>query len=78
MSAAGLTPGGGIKPDLPFTPVRVAILTVSDTRDAESDTSGRVLVERGQLTSASGLDEEEVVRRGIEEARRVEARIERV
>ena len=25
MSAAGLTPGGGIKPDLPFTPVRVAI-----------------------------------------------------
>ena len=46
MSAAGLTPGGGIKPDLPFTPVRVAILTISDTRDEESDTSGQVLVER--------------------------------
>ena len=46
MSAAGLTPGGGIKPDVPFTPVRVAILTISDTRDEESDTSGQVLVER--------------------------------
>ena len=48
MSAAGLTPGGGIKPDLPFTPVRVAILTISDTRDLANDTSGRVLVERVQ------------------------------
>jgi molybdenum cofactor biosynthesis protein B len=46
MSAAGFTPGGGIKPDLPFTPVRVAILTISDTRDEDSDTSGQVLVER--------------------------------
>lgn len=46
MSAAGLTPGGGIKPDLPFTPVRVAILTVSDTRDETSDTSGQVLIDR--------------------------------
>ena len=46
MSAAGLTPGGGIKPDLPFMPVRVAILTISDTRDEESDTSGQVLVDR--------------------------------
>jgi molybdenum cofactor biosynthesis protein B len=46
MSAAGLTPGGGIKPDLPFTPVRVAILTVSDTRDEDSDTSGQVLIDR--------------------------------
>jgi len=46
MSAAGLTSGGGIKPDLPFTPVRVAILTVSDTRDEDSDTSGQVLIDR--------------------------------
>lgn len=29
-----------------FTPVRIAVLTVSDTRDEESDTSGRVLAER--------------------------------
>jgi molybdenum cofactor biosynthesis protein B len=44
--SAGLTPGGGIKPELPFKPVRVAILTVSDTRDEESDTSGQLLVDR--------------------------------
>jgi molybdenum cofactor biosynthesis protein B len=32
------------------TPVRIAVLTISDTRDEESDTSGHVLVDR--LTSA--------------------------
>ena len=32
-------PGGKIKEGLAFTPVRVAVLTVSDTRDEESDTS---------------------------------------
>ncbi|ADG08585.1 molybdenum cofactor biosynthesis protein B [Caulobacter segnis] len=46
MSDAGLKPGGGIKPELPFKPVRVAVLTVSDTRDEASDTSGQILVER--------------------------------
>ena len=46
MSAGSLIPGGGIKPELPFTPVRVAILTVSDTRDESTDTSGQLLVER--------------------------------
>ena len=30
---------------LPFKPVNVAVLTVSDTRDAESDTSGALLAE---------------------------------
>lgn len=44
--SAGLTPGGGIKPDLPFKPVRVAILTVSDTRDEAGDTSGQLLIDR--------------------------------
>jgi len=44
--SAGLTPGGGIKPELPFKPVRVAILTVSDTRDESTDTSGQLLVDR--------------------------------
>ena len=39
-------PGGRIDPALAFTPVRIAVLTVSDTRDEESDTSGRVLAER--------------------------------
>ncbi len=44
--SAGLTPGGGVKPELPFKPVRVAILTVSDTRDESTDTSGQLLVDR--------------------------------
>ena len=39
-------PGGKIKADLAFTPVRVAVLTVSDTRDDESDTSGALLAQR--------------------------------
>ena len=42
----GLKPGGGIKPELPFKPVRVAILTVSDTRDESTDTSGQILIDR--------------------------------
>lgn len=42
----GLKPGGGIKPELPFKPVRVAILTVSDTRDESTDTSGQLLIDR--------------------------------
>lgn len=46
MSDTGLKPGGGIKPELPFKPVRVAVLTVSDTRDESTDTSGQILVER--------------------------------
>jgi len=33
---------------LPFKPVRIAILTVSDTRDEESDTSGPLLAERAR------------------------------
>jgi molybdenum cofactor biosynthesis protein B len=38
--------GGKLKDELPFHPVRIAVLTVSDTRDEESDTSGKVLAER--------------------------------
>ncbi|HWH21554.1 MAG TPA: molybdenum cofactor biosynthesis protein B [Solirubrobacterales bacterium] len=47
---APFTPGGRIDESLTLTPVRIAVLTVSDTRDEESDTSGHVLVER--LTGA--------------------------
>jgi len=46
MSDGGLKPGGGINPALPFKPVRVAVLTVSDSRDESTDTSGQILVER--------------------------------
>jgi molybdenum cofactor biosynthesis protein B len=36
----------GIDDSLPFHPLRIAVLTVSDTRDEESDRSGALLVER--------------------------------
>jgi molybdenum cofactor biosynthesis protein B len=35
--------GGRLDESAPFKPVRIAVLTVSDTRDEESDTSGGVL-----------------------------------
>jgi molybdenum cofactor biosynthesis protein B len=41
-----ITPGGRYDGAAPFTPVRVAVLTISDTRDEESDTSGHLLAER--------------------------------
>jgi molybdenum cofactor biosynthesis protein B len=40
----------GIDESLPFYPLRIAVLTVSDTRDATSDKSGALLCER--LTAA--------------------------
>lgn len=39
-----------IDPSRPFIPVNIAVLTISDTRDASNDTSGDLLVER--LTAA--------------------------
>jgi molybdenum cofactor biosynthesis protein B len=39
-----------IDTDRPFKPINIAVLTVSDTRTAENDTSGDILVER--LTTA--------------------------
>jgi molybdopterin adenylyltransferase len=36
----------GIDENLPFYPLRIAVLTVSDTRDEQTDTSGALLVER--------------------------------
>jgi molybdenum cofactor biosynthesis protein B len=45
-----LRPGGKYVEDAEFKPVRIAVLTISDTRDEESDTSGQILVER--LTQA--------------------------
>ena len=32
----------------PFVPLRIAVLTISDTRDESSDTSGQALIERLQ------------------------------
>jgi len=39
-------PASRIDESLPFQPVRIAVLSISDTRDEETDTSGHVLAER--------------------------------
>lgn len=42
-----IPPGGGrLSEDIAFRPMNIAVMTVSDTRDEESDTSGRLLAER--------------------------------
>src|ERR1700722_13164513 len=41
-----LTPGGRIDETKTVKSVRIAVLTISDTRDEESDTSGAVLAQR--------------------------------
>ncbi len=38
----------GIHPDLPFYPLAIAVLTVSDTRTEQTDTSGGLLAQRLQ------------------------------
>lgn len=64
MNAPSLPRGGRIDEGLTLRPVKVAILTVSDTRDEESDTSGDVLAERvagsGHTVSARGLVRDDV------------------
>ena len=39
-------PGGKIDPDRPFISLGIAVLTISDSRDRTSDTSGDLLAER--------------------------------
>jgi molybdenum cofactor biosynthesis protein B len=66
-----LTPGGKIDAARPLKPVKIAVLTISDTRDEESDTSGHVLVERvkaaGHDLAAKGIvrDDVEQIRRQV-------------
>jgi len=36
----------GVNQDLAFTPIRIAVLTVSDTRTPQTDTSGDLLAGR--------------------------------
>ncbi len=63
-----LTPGGRIDEAKAFTPVRVAVLSVSDTRDAETDTSGALLA--GRVTGAGHvLADRAIVRDDIEAIR---------
>jgi molybdenum cofactor biosynthesis protein B len=59
-----LAPGGRIDESRPITPVRIAVLTISDTRDEESDTSGHVLAERvtgaGHMVAAKSIVKDDI------------------
>ncbi len=56
--------GCRIDESLPFKPVRVAVLTISDTRDDESDTSGPLLMDRvkrdGHIVAAHAIVRDDV------------------
>ncbi len=56
-----------------FTALKVAVLTVSDTRDESSDTSGRYLVDALQL-AGHALAEKQIVRDDIYQIRAVLSR----
>ena len=58
----------GIDETLNFYPLRIAVLTVSDTRDEESDTSGALLAER-LLSAGHELAGREIVKDEVEAIR---------
>lgn len=59
--APKVSKGPGINPDLPFYPLSIAVLTVSDTRDERTDTSGGLLAQRLQA-AGHGLAAKAIVR----------------
>ena len=63
----------GIQADLPFYPLNIAVLTVSDTRDAVTDTSGALLAER--LQSAGHVLADKVIVKDEVEAIRAQVRL---
>lgn len=65
MSEALQPPGGGrMDMSLAFRALRIAVLTVSDTRDEESDTSGKLLADRvtrdGHVLAARAMVRDDV------------------
>lgn len=65
MSDVAKAPGGGrMSDEIEFRPLRVAILTVSDTRDEESDTSGKLLADRvvrdGHILAARAMVKDDI------------------
>ena len=68
MNAPALSPGGRIDESRPIKPVRIAVLTISDTRDEESDTSGHLLAERVKAAGHE-LADKAIVRDAIPEIR---------
>ena len=63
-----LNPGGRIDASQAIKPVRIAVLTISDTRDEESDTSGHVLAERVKAAGHE-LADKAIVRDDVTEIR---------
>ena len=68
MNAILPAPAGKLDEGQPLVPVRVAVLTISDTRDDESDTSGHVLAERVKAAGHE-LADKAIVRDNITEIR---------
>lgn len=67
-TASGGADMAGIDENLTFYPLRIAVLTISDTRDEDSDASGKLLAER--LTSAGHeLAGKAIVRDDVDEIR---------
>lgn len=65
MSEVLQVPGGGkLSDEIAFRPLRVAVLTVSDTRDEKSDSSGKLLADRvtrdGHLLAARTMVKDDV------------------
>lgn len=69
MNAILPAPGGKLDESLSLIPVRVAVLTISDTRDEESDTSGETLAGRVK-DSGHHLAARAIVRDDVEHIRR--------
>jgi molybdopterin adenylyltransferase len=68
LDAPVLSPGGRIDTKQQIKPVRIAVLTISDTRDEESDTSGHVLAERIKAAGHE-LADKAIVRDSVVEIR---------
>ena len=51
----------GLDESRPFVPVNIAILTVSDTRTLETDTSGKILVDRAQSAGHCIIDRKIII-----------------
>ena len=64
MNAPAFAPGGSIDEAKTLVPVRIAVLSVSDTRDETTDTSGQVLADRitgaGHVLAARTIVRDEV------------------
>lgn len=62
--ATTIAPGGRIDEGVAFAPVRIGILTISDTRDESNDTSGDTLADRaksaGHIVTARAIVRDDI------------------